>query len=152
MINLLLTNEHGRKTLHLLALYFFATLGGGRSSQMPSFVLPWVLGGGTREYETVLGEELLRRILLDLAKEELGNIRRDQQVEIMANTSIRLEEQEKGRALTDKEKQKLVESVKLDYDLTMGGSAHYVTHDCNANIEMAQSAYDARNPHKGKSE
>ena len=78
-INLLLSNEHGKNALKLLSSYYFARLDSGSQENLPAFILPWELpdNSGTMLNTATLSEDLQREILLDLARGELRELRRE---------------------------------------------------------------------------
>jgi len=76
IINLLLSNERGKKALKLLSIYHFASLDSRSQETIPAFVLPWDLpGGGTWLDTAMLSSDLQREILLDLANGEQRALR-----------------------------------------------------------------------------
>lgn len=85
IINLLLSNQHGRKVLKLLAAYCFAALDNDdlKSEDIPAFVFPWDKSdsGIPDVYASTLPEEVLREALLYGVINEMGKLRAEQQEE-----------------------------------------------------------------------
>jgi hypothetical protein len=156
IINLLLTNERGKKALKFLASYYFARLNSGSIEDLPAFILPFDLpgGGGTWLDTATFNEDLLRDTLLELSKGELKNIRRDRKNAALVNNSIRTQEEQKGRPLTEKEKQKVWEdwAVINAADFPGKGIYTYTKPAPDTRNKMQQAAYDACNPHIKKDE
>jgi hypothetical protein len=78
VIALLLSMDQGKKALKLLASYYFARLDSKSQQELPAFILPWNLPdmGGTWLETATLPEDLQREILLDLAKNELRDLKK----------------------------------------------------------------------------
>jgi transcriptional regulator with XRE-family HTH domain len=128
VVNLLLTNARGKKALKLLTRYYFATIDTKGQETSPAFVLPWELpdNGGVWIDTAIFTEDLQRGILLDLIKDELRDIARDRENASIINDRIRTLEEQRGRPLTDKERQKEAEGW-LAMQAPISGLYDYIT-------------------------
>jgi transcriptional regulator with XRE-family HTH domain len=113
VINLLLTNLRGKKALRLLASYYSGTIEG---KNLTSITLPWRLPdcGGIWIDNTMIPDELILNGALELAKNELAQIKIDKESADNVNERIKVWEQQKGKPLTEKEVQRAWELYALE--------------------------------------
>jgi transcriptional regulator with XRE-family HTH domain len=113
IIDLLLTNVRGKKALEALAHYYYATP--FDSKKATSFKLKWNLpnNGGTYIDTPTLNDEAFQDALLQIAINALKQIKTDKESADFVNNRVEMLEAEKGKPLTEKEKQKVWEDLAL---------------------------------------
>jgi transcriptional regulator with XRE-family HTH domain len=114
IIDLLLTNIRGKEALKALVQYYYATP--LDSKALTAFKLEWNLPnfGGTYSDTTTLTDETLQEALLQIAIYQLKQIKIDKESAYEVNSRIKMREEEKGKPLTDKEKQRQWEIYALE--------------------------------------
>jgi transcriptional regulator with XRE-family HTH domain len=114
IIDLLLTNIRGKEALKALAQYYYATP--LDSKTLTAFKLEWNLPnlGGIWFDTTTVTDETLQETLLQIAIYQLKQIKIDKESADEVSNRIKMREEEKGKPLTSKEKQREWELYALE--------------------------------------